>query len=254
MPTYSVSAFTLSRRSIGEADRALTLYTRELGKLSAAAKGSRRPGSKLSGATEPFTRMNLLLASGRSLDIITQCEITWSYPGIREDIDRIARASYLCELLEALTHERDASASQPIFDLMHASFLMLEQGGAWVEAPVHAAEVRLLSHLGYAPAMDRCAYCGQGISDRAAWFSASMGGALCSEDGDKGADAIRVSSETLNLLRTFATCNPNMLLGMPPPSVKAACETASSIRRFIRFRSERRLKSAEFLDSLRASG
>src|SRR5947209_8573031 len=108
MPAYPATGLVLSRRNLGETDRILTLYTREHGKLGAVAKGARRSGSRLSGATEPFTESRFLLATGRSLDIVTQCEVRQSFPGLRTDLEMLARATYFCELLSTFTVERDS--------------------------------------------------------------------------------------------------------------------------------------------------
>ena len=71
---YSTEAITLRRTDFGEADRILTLFTPTYGKVHAIAKGARRTTSRLAGHLEPFTRTQLLLASGRDLDIVTQAE------------------------------------------------------------------------------------------------------------------------------------------------------------------------------------
>src|SRR5581483_4451126 len=109
MPVYKATGLVLHRLNLGETDKILTLYTREHGKLSAVVKGARRPTSRLSGATELFTLSRLLLATGKSLDIVTQCEIRETFPRLRADLDLLARATYFCELLDRLTLERDAA-------------------------------------------------------------------------------------------------------------------------------------------------
>lgn len=72
---YTTPAVVLHRINLGENDKILTLFTRERGKLSAVAKGSRKPISKLAGATELFTHSRMQLAVGRSLDVITQAKM-----------------------------------------------------------------------------------------------------------------------------------------------------------------------------------
>ena len=68
---YRTEAIVLRRSELGEADRVLTIYTPQWGKLRTIAKGVRRPASKLRGHLELFTRAKLLLARGRNLDVIT---------------------------------------------------------------------------------------------------------------------------------------------------------------------------------------
>ena len=78
----------------------LTLFTPQHGKLRVVAKGVRRPGSKKAGHLEPFTLVNLLLARGRELDIITQAEAVRTFPQIRTDLLRLGLAAYVAELID----------------------------------------------------------------------------------------------------------------------------------------------------------
>ena len=76
---YRCEAVVLRQRRLGEADRILTLYTPQLGKLDAVAKGVRKQTSRKAGHLEPFTLTALLVAGGRNLDIITQAETVESF-------------------------------------------------------------------------------------------------------------------------------------------------------------------------------
>src|SRR4051794_38220017 len=98
MPSYNATTLVLHRMDLGENDRVLTLFTREKGKLSAVAKGARRGGSRMSGATELFVQARMQLGVGRTFDIVTQCEIQRSFSGLRIDLQRLARATYFREL------------------------------------------------------------------------------------------------------------------------------------------------------------
>src|SRR5579862_2141676 len=107
MPLYKSTAIVLHRTNLGETDRILTLLGRETGKLNAVAKGARGPKSRLSGVSELFTHSRILLAAGRNLDIVSQGEIRESFPALRTDLALMARATYLCELTDRLTEERE---------------------------------------------------------------------------------------------------------------------------------------------------
>ena len=72
--TYQAQAIVIKQTKIGEADKVVTLYTLEFGKLKAVAKGACRPGSKLGGNVEPPNYCLVMLAKGRNLDIITQSQ------------------------------------------------------------------------------------------------------------------------------------------------------------------------------------
>jgi DNA repair protein RecO (recombination protein O) len=252
MPTYPANGLVVRRLNLGETDKILTLYTREHGKLSAVAKGARRSTSRLTGATELFTASRLLLATGRSLDIVTQCEIRDSFPGLRADLERLARATYFCELLDALSLERDATTSAEAFDLTLAALSLLQQAAESLDAIVHAYELRLLALMGYAPVLDHCVRCESALDRRQGGFSPSLGGALCAGCRHHADDAVTLGVESLDLLRSLLDLSPAALLTLRP-TPRAEAEVSRALRWFVRFRSERPLKSADFLDTLRAS-
>lgn len=251
MPTYTANGLVLHRLNLGETDKILTLYTREHGKLSAVAKGVRKPNSRLSGATELFTLSRFLLATGKSLDIVTQCEIQESFPALRADLARLARATYLCELLDRLTVERDATASEELCDLTVSALYLLQRAETYPDGIVHAYELRLMAVLGYAPVLDRCVRCGQPLERRTVGFSPSLGGMLCSADRYRVEDALPLSHEAVLLLQTLFSAEPEALLALHP-APRSAAEVDKALRWYVRFRAERDLKSADFLDQLRA--
>jgi DNA repair protein RecO (recombination protein O) len=252
MPTYTADSLVLRRQNLGENDRILTLYTRDHGKLAAVVKGARRASSRLVGATELFTQARMLLATGKTLDIVSQCEIRASFPTLRNDLERLTRATYLCELLDVFSHERDATTSAECFDLTVAALTLLGRDLAYLDGLVHAYELRLLAILGYAPILDSCARCGNPL-DRAPYgFSPSLGGTLCHADRNRSDDAIPLSAEGLQLLQTLAVADPETLTALQP-SGKTAAEVDRVLRWFIRARAERSLKSADFLDALRVT-
>src|SRR5258706_6458598 len=83
---YTTEAIVLRRTDFGEADRILTLFTPSYGKVRAIAKGARRTTSRLAGHLEPFTRTQLLLATGRELDIVAQAEARERLDMLRADL------------------------------------------------------------------------------------------------------------------------------------------------------------------------
>src|SRR4030042_7063768 len=109
--TYQTEAVILRRRNWGEADRILTLFTPQRGKVRVRAAGVRKPGSRKAGHLELFHRANLFLAKGRDFDIITQAETVEAFARLREDLVRSAAASYIVELLDRLSPEESENAT-----------------------------------------------------------------------------------------------------------------------------------------------
>jgi len=113
MPTrfrsQRVEAIVLRHQDWGEADRLLGLYTREAGKLRAIVKGARKLRSRKAGHLEPFTRVQLMLARGRDLWIVTQVETVDAYMPLREVLQRHA---------DARADIVDPAASTPLHTLL----------------------------------------------------------------------------------------------------------------------------------------
>ena len=92
---------------LGEADRIVVFLTEHHGKVRAVAKGVRRTASKFGGRLEPLSHVRALAWQGRSdLDIVNQVEVIDHFRGIREDLDRVAKALSLVEVADQLAQER----------------------------------------------------------------------------------------------------------------------------------------------------
>ena len=115
--SFRAEAVVLRHSNWGEADRLLTLYTREQGKLRAVAKGVRKIRSHKAGHLEPFTHITLQLARSRDLPIVTQVETIDPYLPLREDLTRTGYAAYVLELLDRFTYEEEGG-SPKLFSLL----------------------------------------------------------------------------------------------------------------------------------------
>ena len=103
--SFRVEAVVLRHADYGEADRLLTLYTRQLGKTRALAKGARKIASRKAGHIEPFTHVKLQLAKGRDMPLVTQADTVDAYQALREDLVLTSQAAYVLELLDRFTYE-----------------------------------------------------------------------------------------------------------------------------------------------------
>jgi len=199
--SFRVEAVVLRHAEWGEADRLLTLYTRERGKLRALAKGARKVRSRKAGHLEPFTRVTLQLAKGRDLPLVTQADTRQAYLPLRADLVKTAVASYVVELLDRFTYEEE-SESTAIFRLLAETLERIAQ-----EADPYLAiryyEMRLLDALGFRPHLFECANCGEKILPVDQYFSPSQGGVLCPRCGSGLPGAWEVSVEALKYLRHF---------------------------------------------------
>lgn len=198
--SYRVEAVVLHHHDWGEADRLLWVFTRELGKLRMIAKGVRKLRSRKAGHLEPFTRVNLLLAHGRDMPIITQAETLEAYLPLREDLVLVGYASYVIELLDRFTYEE--GENQALYRLLTDTLARLanESDPALV---ARYYEIRLLDLLGFRPQLFNCARCGAEIQAQDQFFSAEAGGVLCPNCGPGTQGAHPISLQALKYFRHF---------------------------------------------------
>jgi DNA repair protein RecO (recombination protein O) len=178
----------------------LWLYTRKIGKVQAIAKGIRKIKSRKAGHLEPFTRVNLLMARGRTFLIVTQAETIDAFLNLREDLLLIGYAAYITELLDRFTYDEDDN--QQIFNLLNKTLGRINTESD-PDLPVRYFEIKLLELLGYRPELTNCVNCGSEIQAEDQFFSISMGGALCPRCGPKIPDASQISLNTLKYLRHY---------------------------------------------------
>lgn len=173
MARYSTQAVLLAVRNWGEADKMVTFFSRDLGKVAAAAYGCRRPRSALAGGMQVFSQLELQVSEGTNIDAIRQCEIVNAFRHLRENLEYMAYASFVAELVMAFCPERHPEPE--VYDLLLASLDAIGRRNPRVVAL--AAACQLLERTGAQPYYDACARCG--ASGGAMYFSAAEGGALC---------------------------------------------------------------------------
>lgn len=198
--SFRAEVIVLRHSDWGEADRLLVLYTPEMGKVRAIAKGVRKMRSRKAGHLEPFSRGILLLARGRDMLIVTQAETIDPHLALREDLLRLGYASYVVELLDRFTYEEDENRALYRVLSETLSRLNTEEDPA---LPVRYYEIRLLDLLGYRPQLFTCARCEAEIQPEDQFFSASQGGILCPNCGQAALDARPISMQALKYLRHF---------------------------------------------------
>jgi DNA repair protein RecO (recombination protein O) len=245
--TYRTEAIVLRRRDFGEADRLLTLFSREYGKIRAIAKGARKPQSRKTGHVELFMRTRFLIAQGRNLDIVTQAEMVEGYNRLRDDLVRTTYASYAVELLDRFTAEEDRNAQ--LYDLLSDTLRWLARSNNLLLAARYY-ELHLLSLLGYRPQLFQCVNCGESIEEQDQYFSAELGGLLCPNCRQVDVKARPISAPAVKVLRFLQSrqwaAAQNLHLRR-----ELHTELEEVMYHYLTYILERNLKSADFLNRLR---
>lgn len=245
---FKSDAIVLRHRRLGEADRIVTLLVPARGRVDAVAKGALRPRSKLGGHLEPLTHVDVVLAHGRSMDVITQAETIEAFPAIREDLERLSAALYLLELTTRLTHEHHEAAHA--YAVLHAALLRLERGDG-VHLATRSGELALLEASGFRPEWGRCIACGEAVPAEGtlAW-SPTGGGVLCAACRGQSADAAPIDGVVVRVLRALQAgpYETAARIRLAPPVAAAAERVMHALVEAV---TEHALGSARFVASAR---
>lgn len=242
--SFQVEAVVLRHADWGEADRLLTLYTRQRGKLRVVAKGARRIRSRKAGHLEPFTRLTLQLARSRALPIVTQAETLEAYLPLRDDLLRTAAASTVVEMLDRFTYE-DESEHPAIYRLLAETLgRVAVLPDPWMALRYY--EIHLLDLLGYRPQLVTCANCGGEIHAVDQYFSLGQGGVLCPRCGAGLPGSRPVTMQALKILRHVQRSSySEAQRANPQPEVRL--EVGALLQSYITYLLERELNSPAFL-------
>jgi DNA repair protein RecO (recombination protein O) len=245
---YSTDAIVLSRFDYGEADRILTLITPGGGKIKAIAKGIRRPSSRIGGSLEPFAELTVLLARGRTFDVVTQVSVGHAWLNLRDSLESAATAWYLAELADRSLEERHAA--EPVYSLLKRGYELLDAG----MAPTRVArwfEMHLADELGVRPEVDRCVECDRVLDPegRFRWVP-PLGGVLCDRCPGPPHDRAGLTLDALKLLKAYQRQDAEALAGLRIASATER-DVETAMRDFLRIVLERDPRSLAFLDEIR---
>jgi len=205
VPLLRAKGVVLRNRPLGEADRLVTCFTLEHGKLSGVAKGAGKLRSRFGSSLQPLSLIRLMLfgKETRSLYRIDHTDILTSFQTLRDDWEKLRPALYAVDLVDALLAEADP---QPrVFALLEQLLTSLSDGRTvHIDVWLRAFEARLLTLVGYRPLLDSCAICHRPAADPGA-LSPRVGGYVCPTCEPRVSDARRLSPATWRLLGRLTT-------------------------------------------------
>jgi DNA repair protein RecO (recombination protein O) len=198
---YRDEGVVLRTQKLGEADRIVTFLTRSNGRVRAVAKGVRRTTSRFGARLEPFMQVDLQLATGRSLDVVTQAETISPFGmSITGDYARYTAGTAVLETAERLSAEEREPAVQHYL-LLVGALRSIAEGSHDPGLVLDAYLLRGLSVAGFAPSFADCARCG--ATGPHTFFSVSAGGMVCAACRPSG--AVAPSAPTVALLAALLT-------------------------------------------------
>ena len=155
----TTQGIVLRETNYKEADKILTVLTRDFGKRTVKARGCRRKTSKLTAASQLLVYSDMTLNQRGEFLTLNEAEVLEQFWSVRQDIELLAVGSYFCEVLEATAQEGQEAGD--LLALLLNSLYALDTLKKPKELVKAAFELRLLSLTGYEPLLDACAVCGR---------------------------------------------------------------------------------------------
>jgi DNA repair protein RecO (recombination protein O) len=196
MPSHKYTGIILRRTNLGEADRIVTAFSKESGKVKFVAKGARRTKSKLAGGIELFCKTNLMINDGKNLDILTSSEIVKNYLGLKPNLEKLKLASFIAEVINKLT--LDNNPNSEIFSLADSVLNRILE--------VDEARLKIyfitnfLSLSGILPELSECVKCNEKPSHNI-YFSQTANGILDEDCSKYFDDAQDITLNAVKLIR-----------------------------------------------------
>ncbi len=247
MKLLRTQAIVLKGMDLGEADRILTMFTREKGKMRIVANGVRRTRSTLAALVQPFTYNNIVIYMGSSIPRLQQGELLDAFLPLREDLLRMAYGSYVLELIDKLLGDEDAQ--EEVFNLLLITLQLIKEKGPQ-DVLLRRFELILLSILGYQPHLIDCVRCRKDLTkEDTLFFSVSQGGLECRDCvSDYKSKKVRPETVAAMIVLLESSAYRALELRCSPASWR---EMETVMEEYILYRTERELKTMSFLRNLR---
>jgi len=201
MAIYKSIGIIIRRRNLFEADRVLTIFTKDQGKIRVIAKGVRKLKSKLAGNLEPFSVINFSYSEGKSFDLITSAIVEENLYHLSDNCLLLSKAHYIGELIDKFTEEGEKN--QFLFEILRSTLQQIDRNNPLL---LTFFEFKILQNLGFSPELFHCLKCRKNIiSGDQNRFSISESGIVCADC--RTFDGVVVSDRLIKLLRLMSEIN-----------------------------------------------
>ncbi len=247
MSIIKAQGLVIKETNVGEADKIITLFTRQKGKIQASARGARRNRSGLIAGTQLLCFSDFVLYKGKTMYRVSQSDVIESFFNIRQSIEKLSYATYFVELVSEVIEEEYANPKllQLILNTLH--MLSNTQKDARLLKVVY--ELKLMSVIGFSPNMHGCTQCGN--SRETLHFNSSIGGLICMECMAElnSRNNIAISNGTLQSMRYILYSDMKKIFSFEA-SEKVFKELEVVIQDFILTHIGKEFKSLKFLYSI----
>lgn len=257
MAVIKTESIVLKQFDLGESDKIITFYTKDYGKIRAVAKGVRKGKNRFSGIVLPFSYNFLAVYKGRSIDRINQLNNIFTFSNLREDLTKMAYASFMAEVVEKVGLENNQN--QALFSLLLASYYRIskkeEEDIKYIEL---VFKILVMGILGLKPELKQCVICkNEVIYSYKNMLAVEHGGLICNncikDEYKYNKEKIFLRGESLKIMniileRGFAPLDKLVI------SKSAYIELDKAINSFLFYHLDLNLKSLDFLNMIKNLG
>ncbi len=181
MMIVTTDAIVLKAMKYGETSKIVTLYTRDFGRLSVLAKGARARNKRFGSSLEPLSCVSAVFykKEHRDLHLLTQCTVRTPLRRIPEDLEKLAAAMALVELVLGVAHQEEKN--EEMFALLCSTLAAIDIATKNVGNALYFFEVRLFDILGFKPNFHACLRCSRPLEEISTGVSIEIlhGGVIC---------------------------------------------------------------------------
>ncbi|MDD4939717.1 MAG: DNA repair protein RecO [Candidatus Omnitrophica bacterium] len=247
MSIHKTEVLVLRKWDFRETSLVVNFFSRDFGKLSGILKGIRQEPAKFASTLEPFSRNEIVFykKTNTSLHLVSQCDVRDNFSPIRENISKVGAASFMMELIDALTAQEDPNAG--IFDFAATALKEMAVNDN-PDKIMTIFKIKMLSFTGFKPHFDSCVSCGERVNGHSK-FSFTLGGLLCLKCYPKDHAARSIFRGTVASILHIEKNDfrSNLNLGMNP-QIKRELNTI--LNAFLNFHLEKELKSQKVLNKM----
>lgn len=198
--TRQVKGIILKKQDYRENDRLFVIYTDEIGKIEAVAKGARKIKSKMAGHLDLFSVVNLMVAPGKVYYQIAGADREKNFLNIEGDLAKTVLASFCLEAVNIFT--KLCHPDFKIYELLYETLEIFDNGKNKNFLKLYILSkffvLRFMSLLGWTPELYACVKCKKKIIPNGNFFDAARGGLIC---GNCGRDGLPISTVAIKILR-----------------------------------------------------
>lgn len=239
----TLTGMVLSATPVGDYDKRLVILTRERGKITAFAKGARRPNSQYVAGSRPFSFGEFTLYQGREAYTLTGMNIKNYFEDMALNLDKVYYGMYFLELADYFG--REGIDAKDMLNLLYASFMAINKEQIPYRLIRRIYELKIFTINGEYPDVFSCQGCGK--AEELTHFSVSANGTLCQTCKTIKKDAVALNNSTIYTLQ-YIISTPIGKLYTFNVSEEVMTELSIVMSRWLAFHCDREFKSLELLE------